>query len=113
MGGFGEGMEIYRLFMSSSLPRPSVMLSPRMMKALAFLGAHASITVAKYLSVQFFPPLIPRRAAHQCFVLVPVILVAFTLFPVCIQLVVRLPGWPVILLPACPFARYILSVTIL
>lgn len=51
--------------------------------------------------------------AHQCFVLALVTVVLFTKFPLPIQLVVLLPGWPVILLPCCPFCRNKLSVNIL
>jgi hypothetical protein len=62
------------------------MLSPNITSALWFLGAHASTALTKY----------------QCFVLDPLIVASLTRFPACIQLVVRLPGWPVMLLPLCP-----------
>jgi hypothetical protein len=65
-----------------------------MIKAESFFGAQASTALTKY----------------QCAVLAPVTVEAFRWFPCCIQDVVRLPGWPVMLLPDWPACEYRLMV---
>ena len=66
------------------------MLSPKITKALWLAGAQASTALTKY----------------QCFVLLPPSVASLTRFPACIHEVVRLPGWPVMLLPDWPGCEY-------
>jgi hypothetical protein len=64
------------LFLLSSEPRPSVILSPRMTSEDVVVGTYACTALTKY----------------QCTLDVPEMVVALTLFPLANQLVVRLPG---------------------
>lgn len=111
--GEGEGRgEGYLLFPSSSLPWPSVMLSPRMMKARVSEGAQISTALTKYLPAvsshnKDTSDSIRRGHSYQCTVLPPETSVALEASPFTIQDVVQLPGCPVISPPACPVSRYI------
>jgi len=73
------------------------MLSPRVMRECEVVGTRAWTAVTKY----------------QWTLDVPEKLVAFTLFPLTNQLVVLLPGWPVMLLPLWPGWLYRLTVSML
>ena len=95
------GCRAYRLFLSSSLPRPSVMLSPRTMRAPVSAGAQISTELTKYLPQPVrTSPITERRSGprpvlestHQWSVLPPETLASLTKFPLPIHDVVLLPG---------------------
>lgn len=75
-------------------PRPSVMESPRMRREDCFGGTQASMLEMKY-----------QCAADWVLASVTVRLPADTALPNCHQLVVREPGWLVMLLVVWPLAR--------
>ena len=62
------------------------------------------------LRIDYFQaPSVREMGSYQCTLLVPLIVVEFTALPFTNQLVVLLPGWPVILLPLCPAWLYKLT----